>query len=124
MRTLAVVALVVLQLAIARAGYCDETWLPAGTIVTPPLNEKTGRRSAPFELDEAHALIHRETIDQANAVAEMSRKLRVELVQCSEALAEERLEDDPEPGWIAGAKWTALGLALGGAFAAGVLVGR
>lgn len=92
--------------------HADERVLPPGTTVQLP---RGGERVV---LDSTQFLVDRSSVDRANATAEMNRRLKRNLMQCSESLQE---RERPEASWKVAARWTGIGLAVGAAFALGVL---
>ena len=87
--------------------------LPAGTVIVVD-GEK-------YTTNQPYWLSSRAQLDAANTAAEMERRLERQLVTCSEALAE---AEEPPPQWQVAVKWGALGVAIGGAFALGVIAAR
>ena len=55
----------------------------------------------------------------ANVRLRLAKKTEASLVACAKTLA---AQSRPEPGWRIAVKWAAVGLAVGGAFALGVMV--
>lgn len=92
--------------------FAEERVLPAGTEIRSPENVE------PLVLDVTHFLVERDSINRANATAELNRKLQIALIACQHEKADE------EPTWQTTLKWVGIGLAMGGAFALGVVVAR
>lgn len=113
-RVAIILAVVVLALACCRkAAYGEERVLPPGTTIQLP------REGDRIVLEEAQFLVERSSIDKANAVFEMERRLTRQLVECSTALDEKRTE----PSWKVAIRWTSIGIAIGAAFGLGLYLG-
>jgi len=90
----------------------DERVLPAGTRVELPGGEL-------LELAETHYLVSRQSLDGANAAADVNRRLTASLGRLATTTAQ---LTRPEPGWRVAARWALWGASIGAAFTAGLLL--
>jgi hypothetical protein len=73
----------------------------------------------PIVLTRTMFLVTREQVDHANTAAAMSVHLTKSLILCSDTLVEAR---KPEPGWRIAGRWGLIGVSVGAAFVAGLLL--
>lgn len=111
--TLIAIGLLVAGLSTCRPAYGEPRRLPEGTIVIVP-GQSGSRLSGP------RYLVTRSELERAIARDEVATRLETALVECSRSVVR---ATRPEPGWRIAGRWTAIGLAVGGAFVAGLWVG-
>lgn len=100
-------------LAFSTPAYADEYVLPTGTVIQLP---RDGER---IVLEGSHFAVDRSSLDRANAEAEMSERLTRDLATCSARL---ETRSKPESAWRIAGRWTLFGIAVGGAFVAGLML--
>lgn len=81
--------------------------------------DKVGCRVGPVVVPCRYVSVAR--LRKANVERNMAKKLRADLMKCSRSLVR---HSSPEPRWRIAVRWTAIGLAVGSAFALGVMAGR
>ena len=97
----------------ARPLFAEERVLPAGTKIKSPDPDV-----AIVTLTETHFLVERESVNRANATADLNRRIQKALLDCEER------KEEREPVWQTSLKWVGIGLVMGGAFALGVVIAR
>lgn len=120
----ALIVTLILASFVSTAARADERLLPAGSeidVVDDP--DSPGDETDHFMIEETHFLVERRSIDRANAAAEAAQRLERELATCTERVLEATQPPASGSGWVSAVKWTGIGVAVAGAFAAGVWMG-
>jgi len=107
---------IVLLTALASPALADEI---EPTQLTGPVTELAPGPHL-LHLVSPHFVLDRDAIDQCNADGASVVELERQVMDLSADLVE---RSEPEPGWRIATRWTAIGLAIGAAFVAGIWVG-